>query len=577
MPAPTITVLADWTGTDGTLPAGLSDQPIPAHGVIRTASNLGQPQEAGENQWCSCWWDGEAFDADQYASLQITTRHDGTGGEYHAVLTRMQAPGTGGVDGYAIGVFYVGGSEYAEAYLYRVDDGAYTQLGDVEVMGSGWGDGTEIIGVSEGDQHTLWAKAPAGSWTEIATRTDSTHTSSGYIGWWASNTTTRIGDMGGGDLNPPEPEPEPEPVTPPPRGWQAIITDRSGVARQYISPRDLTISPRLNGSVEVTLGVDLREGDTSEIMVGSRGLRLLREGVVRFQGPIVAPLSYAATPGGRSLSVRAVSPLGVLASRFLRTPADAAAAEFAGTDAGAIAEALLNIANGQGQTGLRIGDVDVSVSRDRIYELGKQIGEAIEQLAGVRDGFWFRDRPVSGEGAVWAALDILYPSPGVDRPGALFSFGEGTRDSVREFTVEVGQPVNDVLAIGALAEGDEVPLTARAEDATSVDEYGLWGAVVTYSDVSVPATLEDHAAESIEAEPPRVYTVRPLPTPITDASRAPRLWEEFDVGDTVRLTLRSNAPFDVSGVSARVIGCTLQVSDAAQTETLTSINFEVVA
>lgn len=361
-----------------------------------------------------------------------------------------------------------------------------------------------------------------------------------------------------------------------PTGWQAIIVDRAGVPVQYVTPRGLTISPRLNGPVAVSFAVDLREGDTSEIMVGSRGVRLLREGEVRFQGPIVAPLGYSATPSARTLTVNAVSPLGVLSRRFIRDSTDEAAVQYASTDAGAIAADLLAIANAQEQTHLRIGDVGASVARDRSYELGKQIGEAIEQLAGVGNGFWFRDRPVTGEGAVWAALDVLYPDPGVDRPGALFSFGAGTRDSLEEFAVEVGLPANDVLAIGALDDETQAPLTAHTGDPASIAEYGLWGAVVTYADVSIQGTLDDHAAEALEADPPRVFTVRPLPTRVADAGRAPRLWEEFDVGDTVRLTLRSNAPFDVTGAVARVLGCTVQIADDSETERLTEIAFEVV-
>lgn len=200
MSVPALNVLTDWTGTDGTLPAGLSDQPIPAHGTIRTASNLGQPQLAGDNQWCSCWWNVESFAADQFAHMQIVTRHTGTAGQFHAVMTRLQAVGTSGVDGYIFGLFMSGGGGYCEGFFYRLTNGSYTQLGATVDMGTGWGNGTEFLGVSEGDTHTLWGKPPSGSWTEIAIRTDSTYSAGGHIGWWASNQTTRVGDMGGGAL-----------------------------------------------------------------------------------------------------------------------------------------------------------------------------------------------------------------------------------------------------------------------------------------------------------------------------------------------------------------------------------------
>lgn len=356
-----------------------------------------------------------------------------------------------------------------------------------------------------------------------------------------------------------------------PVGWQAIIIDRNGVARQYISPRGLRLRTRLNGYAEASCSVDLSEGDTAEVIPGARGIRLLRNGVVRFQGQIVSPVSYSAGPVQTTVNLTAWSPFGALTRRFVK--ADISYND----DAGAIAEDLLDLANAEENTHLRIGSVDTSTNRSVVYETGKQIGESIEQLANAFNGFWFREEFVS-EGDVWAALNIQYPSPGTDRGNARFSFGEGTIDSVREFGVEAQLPTNDVIAIGALDQGEEgqpgKPLVSTFDDAASISEYGLWGAVVNYSDVSVQETLDAHAEEAVEASPPVIYSVRPLPSTMGDDRPVPRLWDDFDIGDTVRLTLRANAPFDVIAEVVRVTSVTLSVSDNAQTETIDEISFE---
>lgn len=364
-------------------------------------------------------------------------------------------------------------------------------------------------------------------------------------------------------------------ISTPPRGYQAVIIDRAGNARQTIQPRQLKIMPQLNGHVVVTCVVDLREGDASELMVGSRGLRLHREGTLVFQGSIVSPLRFHASPSLSNVTVTAWSPLGVLNRRFIHTNEEIFAS-FVDQPVEDIVTTLLSLANGQEETHLRMADsLDVSVNRDRDYEVGKNIGEAINQLAYVQNGFFYRDRPVL-EGAVWSRLDIMYPDAGIDKPGALFSFGTGTRGSVNEFIVEYELPTNDVIALGAIDSETQEPIVSEAVDATSQSEFGGWGSVISYSDVIIQSTLDDHATESIDAEPPVIYNVKPLPTSTDESGSAPRWLVDFDVGDTVRLTLRANAPYDVSGAEARVNSCTIAVSDDALVETLEEITFEVL-
>lgn len=80
--------------------------------------------------------------------------------------------------------------------IYRVDNGVPTLLGSTfsQEVSNGDSIGIQVIGSTIG----AWYKASAGSWTELATRTDSTYTAAGYVGLSISDTTGRCDNFGGG-------------------------------------------------------------------------------------------------------------------------------------------------------------------------------------------------------------------------------------------------------------------------------------------------------------------------------------------------------------------------------------------
>lgn len=76
--------------------------------------------------------------------------------------------------------------------------GAYTSIGVAFTQAISAGDsmGMEIIGSTL----TAYYKASAGSWTSLATRTDSTITAAGFIGLQGKNTIHQFDSFGGGAL-----------------------------------------------------------------------------------------------------------------------------------------------------------------------------------------------------------------------------------------------------------------------------------------------------------------------------------------------------------------------------------------
>jgi hypothetical protein len=357
-------------------------------------------------------------------------------------------------------------------------------------------------------------------------------------------------------------------VSPAPETWLCQVIDRTGAAKAFVVPKGLEISPRLNGAAQATFTIEFADASAPDVAVGSRAVALWRGSTLRFAGQITGLTWSGDTTSGRKVAVTARDPLAVLERRFLGS-----GVSYAATDAGAIVTALLALANAQEETHLQMGTVATSVNRDRTYDLAKQIGEAVLQLAEVQQGFWFRVDAIAS-GAKFGELVILYPDSGSDRPGARWEFGEGTRDNLDSYSVADELPVNDVIGLGADS-GDGTQLTATAEDATSKSERGMWGKSYSATDVSEQATLNAHVAGEIRADPPRTFTVQPISTPVNESAAAPRMWVDFDIGDTGRLSIPGGG-VGVEDLEVRIIAATVAVSDDAEVEQIKNLQLQEV-
>jgi hypothetical protein len=106
----------------------------------------------------------------------------------------MVSVGSGAVDGYAI-LAYTDGN----IYVYKMTNWAYTQLGATiaQTMANGASLGVRMIGSTI----DVYYKAPAGSWTLIGTRSDSTYSAAGKVGvQFFDSTSHRLDDFGAGTL-----------------------------------------------------------------------------------------------------------------------------------------------------------------------------------------------------------------------------------------------------------------------------------------------------------------------------------------------------------------------------------------
>lgn len=350
--------------------------------------------------------------------------------------------------------------------------------------------------------------------------------------------------------------------------WSLACVDNAGKTRAFVPFRGLTVRRDLNGGNVLQGRADQLADAMSELDVGSRALKLydLDAAALRFHGKIDDPLeddeddvAFVAKDFGW-LDQRRVQP-------------DPAARTFAARDAGLIASDLLAAQNARGPTRLRMGAVQASQPRDRTYDPGKVVSEAIAELAKVDDGVYFVTNPVDGAAGTHAEIVVRYPASGTDRPGARFEFGDGTLANLAAFKRTRLRPLNFVTTTGANM-GEGAALYSQRSDAASIAAYDLVEDEVAYATVTEQATLDQHAADALEPAPKNVYSFAAAPSSAQPGEPyVPRLWRDFDVGDVCRLTIL-HGRVSCKNVPVRVTSATVAIADDADAEQLASIVFE---
>lgn len=324
--------------------------------------------------------------------------------------------------------------------------------------------------------------------------------------------------------------------------WLLAITDLDeSNTRTFLEGNDLKLTRRLNGGNTLTFNAESRDERFEEISIGNRGVKAYRDNELRFHGRVWEPMTWRAT----QINVECQDPWAHVENRRV-----AAGTVYQNTLAEDIAWALIEdvAVDDAFGTVVRIqrGPNDMSVSRDRTYETGKPVGEAVRELAGVINGFYFRIDPVDDVPGIQAEFVTLYPESGTDHPEVRFEYGEGTLANLDDYEMRQMLPRNQIRARGA--EG----LTTVAQDAASIQEFDLIEDEVSFTTVELLATLEQHAENELQPDPLEIFSLTP-------GLEAPALWDDFDVGDTVRFRL-VNGALTRAG-SALVTEATVSVSD----------------
>lgn len=352
--------------------------------------------------------------------------------------------------------------------------------------------------------------------------------------------------------------------------YVADLTTLAGVRRGDLEYRGLKITRKLNGGMNASCSIDNRRAAAPEATIGNRVLRVYDDelDLIRFHGKLRDP--HVRKPD--MIELHAGSPYTLLDRRRLQVVFSRTA-----RDAGLILSDVIDAENARGATRLRMAAaIPASTNRDRTYEPGKSVQEIALQLAEVDDGFYFVEQPLDGVAGVYSELEIRYPGSGVDRPKARFEYGDDTYANVDDYTITETLPQNAVTATGA-GDGD-AKLVSRKTDAGSIATYDLLEAEIAFSDVSIQATLDQHAQEHLRPLPGATITIAPIDggAAVAGGTYVPRLWRDIDVGDVGRVTIHDGATV-WDNVHVRLTEATIEISDtSAAAESLTGLVLEVV-
>lgn len=286
-----------------------------------------------------------------------------------------------------------------------------------------------------------------------------------------------------------------------------------------------------------------RQGPISATIPGRTAMYVLRDGEPLYGG-IVWTRRYKASEG--HIEIGGAEWWSYFHRRFITTTA-----EFSQVDQLEIARSLVSTAQAEPD-----GDIGVFLDaghtsgrlRDRTYvgtEL-KPVGEAVEQLSAVLDGFDFRSAvELDANGDLRKRLAMGYPALGrdVEDTGLVFEMPGPVVDY--EWPEDGSSMANTVHAVGA----DHLRSTASVANRAG---WPLLEAAASYTDVSRQNTLDDHASADLDAldEPVTLpgFTVRGDIEPVLGS---------YTVGDEARLRVTDSRFPDGAEFTSRITSYTV--------------------
>lgn len=280
-------------------------------------------------------------------------------------------------------------------------------------------------------------------------------------------------------------------------------------------------------------------------------LKVYRNGVLCFCGGL-APYgdAYDGSPGNGLLNLVFRSPfsrlLGFGAGNgpLLLTPT-----MFNNVGQTTIASSLLATANTNWATPLALGTVTATgVNRTVTWPAGANVGQCILDLANTVGGLEFFDNCAGASFSTQGQLDIA-TTIGVDRSGAKFEYGPTTLANISSLSRTVTPPVNTCYAIGA--DGTVVTVT----DAASQAIFGWLVQSEVRADIVDTTLLTNRASALLRPKWSRIVQFTP------DPALAPRPFDDYNIGDTVRFLARDGSLTDGDTTPVRVNAFTVVVDD----------------
>lgn len=325
--------------------------------------------------------------------------------------------------------------------------------------------------------------------------------------------------------------------------WRFVLASAAGEPiAEFLHATDQTVTWRRDDPCEASLtvlGNDPVAADIEELLTD---LLVYRDRRLVFRGRI-GPTADTLDGTTHTVQVNAVDYRGLLERRIVW-----ASVSYASLDQADIAWDLIDTSQALdgGDVGIYRGSGDTTgVVRDRNYEAGKRIGEALQQLGQVSNGFeWEIDASLG--------FNVFYP----------------TRGSVRDFVVEYGATVQALTrnvdpgryanAVRYAGDDTTTPVTAEADDIATRPE-GRFDVALGDTEISVQQTVADHAETQLNA--------RGSIVPSYTFQLRPGVWDgpdELWVGDTTRVVIQSGR-LNVNTLD-RIEELTVNVGDVEQVD-----------
>lgn len=327
-----------------------------------------------------------------------------------------------------------------------------------------------------------------------------------------------------------------------------MATDNDGATRAFLEPVELSLTRRISTFAEALVKLDARKLGPGVVDVASRSIKLYRNETLRFFGRIGEP--FEEDPD--FVTIRAFDPYYWLAWRLVQL--DVIQTE----DAGVVAQSLIADQNARGPeytTRLEAGALDPSPPRQIAVPRFKKVQEAIDELAQMEDSFFFRVDPVDDTPGVQGEFVVLYPEAGDDHADVRFEYGDGTLANLATYKRSRKVPVS--LGVAVRQGGSVSESTLERTVGVPVGEFDHQELFITVPDAVADDVVRERAAELVFVNPPTLYEVTP------SVGVGPVLFDDFQLGDTVRVTVKHGRIDDVL-VPARVNEATVAWDGASE-------------
>jgi Siphovirus ReqiPepy6 Gp37-like protein len=300
--------------------------------------------------------------------------------------------------------------------------------------------------------------------------------------------------------------------------------------------RQLTLDMLRPGSFQATVPFD---SETAKNVTPWRTCVVAeRLGVPRWSGPITTVRGSFAS---KQVSITAAGWLDILNHRIVRVKRT-----FTDIDAGTIASSVVDDANAISATGLDVTYVQTTQPRSITYEIGTFVGQIIQSLAEIEDGYDFTVDPITKE-------IRIYVQKSQTRPNTVFAIGAPPHN-VSELAVhEDGTTLcNHFLVKGELN-------WAEANDAPSQSNYGVFDDFESIDTKADNVLLAYAGVETILRATPRI-TFEITPYPWSPDGAVPGFGVDYDIGDVVYLTAQGGR-YDITRQAQRIYGAALNIDE----------------